>query len=158
MSEEREKEVPQDPPLTLDLTACVRVLEDQQRAREDAARAKREAEENAQRLAEEQARDLAAHVLSQLPAALAAECASGEVRIAPPPDHSDPLPGVHGLVCNRLDAYFGFDTDKWTFGGYPYPYWQFAFARKKFTVNRILLTATIERMAREAAQKASEQP
>ena len=34
MSEEREKEVPQDPPLTLDLTACARVLEEQQRVRD----------------------------------------------------------------------------------------------------------------------------
>lgn len=126
--------------LTLDLTACARVLEEQQRVREDAARAKREAEEAEQRLREAAARTLAAHVLSQLPAALAAYDCGAQVQVLPPADADAPR-GAHDLACRYLDRYFGITDEqaKQESG------WQW-YGSGPFFVSRLLLTAIVERM------------
>lgn len=140
MSEKATQESPQEAPLSLDLAGCMRVLVEQQRKSEEAARVKQANAEALQREVQRGGRAMAAHVLAQLPAALeqqddgvGVEVPHAFVRELPP----KVLECMLSNACTRLDAYFGFNEVTW----------MFLVAGPHLVVDRGALTTRIKQMA-----------
>lgn len=153
MSESEPRSEAKDPPFSLDLAACARVLAEQQRKREEAARVKRAAEDAERQRAESAARDLVAHVLAQLPAALEVDNGSCQVKVASPPADVAWSSVTFGLACTYLNRYFGLNDKQIAMGSG----WQvFGSGPFFFCAHRLLLTSIVERMVREAATEQQE--